>query len=120
LALVIGLGGGAAIAAAAGARRTETAYPRFVHAQHGYDLYLQGLPDTFDPDRALERVAAMPEVAQSARVDLVAARAVLPSGRRTPIPELIAVTDLSDRWGFELNRFRPLSGAPRSARRPAA
>ena len=35
LALLIGLVGAAAVAAAACARRTETAYPRFVQAQNG-------------------------------------------------------------------------------------
>jgi hypothetical protein len=34
LALLIGVAAGAAVAAAAGARRTETAYPRFVQAQN--------------------------------------------------------------------------------------
>ena len=46
LALLIGLAGAAA--AAAGARRTETAYPRFVQAQNGYDLITGGFPGNID------------------------------------------------------------------------
>src|SRR5215212_2029936 len=69
LALLIGIAGGAAVAAAVGARRTETAYPRFVQAQKGYDLVTGGFPGNIDAERA-------------------------------------AVTDLSGRAGFQLNRFR--------------
>ena len=110
LALLIGLGGGAAAAAAAGARRTETAYPRFVQAQNGYDLITGGFPDNIDPERALARMAAMPEVSQWARVDVAAYAGILPSGRRVSVPELAAVTDRSGRAGFQLNRSKVISG----------
>src|SRR5690242_20520798 len=56
LALLIGLAGAAAVAAAAGARRTETAYPRFVQAENGYDLITGGFPGNVDPGRALARI----------------------------------------------------------------
>jgi putative ABC transport system permease protein len=46
----------------------------------------------------------------SARVDVAAYAAILPSGRRVSIPELAAVTDLSGRVGYRLNRFKVLSG----------
>jgi hypothetical protein len=106
LALLIGIAGGAAVAAAVGARRTETAYPRFVQAQKGYDLVTGGFPGNIDAERALAEMAAMPEVLEWARVDVAASAAILPSGRRVSIPELAAVTDLSGRAGFQLNRFR--------------
>src|SRR2546429_8966222 len=44
LALLIGLVGAAAVAAAAGARRTGTAHPRVVRAHNGYDLITRGVP----------------------------------------------------------------------------
>ncbi|HZC53278.1 MAG TPA: hypothetical protein VE441_12380, partial [Mycobacterium sp.] len=110
LVLVISLGGGAAMAAAAGARRTETAYPRFVQAQDGSDIILGGFPGEIDPERAMARAAALPEVLRWARVDLVASVAVRASGRRVAIPGLTAVTDLSGRWGFEVDRFKVVSG----------
>ena len=81
------------MAAAAGARRTETAYPRFVQAHKGYDLVTGGFPDNIDPERALAQMAAMPEVLQSARVDVASYAAILPSGRQVSVPELAAVTD---------------------------
>jgi hypothetical protein len=110
LALLIGLAGGAAVAAAAGARRTETAYPRFIQAHQGYDLVAGGFPEKLDADRTLAQMAAMPEVLEWARLDLAAYAAILPSGRRVSIPELAAVTDLSGRVGYQLNRFKVVSG----------
>jgi hypothetical protein len=118
LALLIGLGGGAAVAAAAGARRTETAYPRFVQVHKGYDLVTGGFPDNIDPERALAQMAAMPEVLQSARVDVASYAAILPSGRRVSVPELAAVTDLSGRAGFQFNRFKVVSGRMADLRAP--
>jgi len=110
LAVLIGLVGAAAVAAAAGARRTETAYPRFVQAQNGYDLITGGFPGRIDPGRALAQMEALLEVAQWARVDVAASSAILPSGRVAPAPELMAVTDLMGRAGFRLNRFKVISG----------
>ena len=110
LALLIGLAGAAAVAAAAGARRTETAYPRFVQAQNGYDLITGGSSGNIDPGRGLTQIEAMPAVGQWARIDVAASSAILPSGRMAPAPELMAVTDLSGRAGFRLNRFKVISG----------
>src|SRR2546429_6307019 len=118
LALRIGLAGGAAVAAAAGARRTETAYPRFVQAQNGYDLIIGGSSGKIDPGRALAKIEALPEVAQWARIDMAASSAILPSGRVAPAPELMAVTDLRGRAGFRLNRFKVISGRMVSLRAP--
>src|SRR5215831_533893 len=118
LALLIGLVGGAAVAAAAGARRTETAYPRFVQAQNGYDLITGGISGNNDPAQALAKMEALPEVGQWARVDVAASEAVLPSGRVTAAPELMAVTDLTGRAGFRLNRFKVISGRMANLRAP--
>jgi len=118
LALLIGLTGGAAVAAAAGARRTETAYPRFVQAQNGYDLITGGSSGNIKPARALAKMEALPAVAQWARIDVAASEAILPSGRVAPAPELMAVTDLTGRAGFRLNRFKVISGRMMNLRAP--
>ncbi len=118
LALLIGLAGAAAVAAAAGARRTETAYPRFVQAQNGYDLIVGGFSGNIDPGRALARMEALPAVGQWARIDVAASSALLPSGRLTAAPELMAVTDLMGRAGFRLNRFKVISGRAVNLRAP--
>src|SRR5690348_12807004 len=118
LALLIGLVGAAAVAAAAGARRTETAYPRFVQAQNGYDLITGGSSGKIGQGRALAKIEALPEVGQWARIDMVASSAILPSGRVAPAPELVAVTDLRGRAGFRLNRFKVVSGRMVNLRAP--
>jgi hypothetical protein len=118
LALLIGLAGAAVVAAVAGARRTETAYPRFVQAQNGYDLITGGFSGNVDPARGLARMEALPEVGQWARVDVAASSAMLPSGRVAPAPELMAITDLRGRAGFRLNRFKVISGRMVNLRAP--
>ncbi len=99
-------------------RRTETAYPRFVQAQNGYDLVTGGFAGNIDPGRALAKIEALPEVAQWARVDVAASSAILPSGRVAPAPELMAVTDVRGRAGFRLNRFKVISGRLADPRAP--
>src|SRR5262245_27456678 len=106
LALLIGVVGAAAGAAAAGAARGETACPRFVQAQNGYDLITGGVSGKVGPGRALAQMEAMPQVAQWARVDVAAYAGILPSGRVASAPELMAVTDLTGRAGLRLNRFK--------------
>jgi hypothetical protein len=118
LAVLIGLAGGATAAAVAGARRAETAYPRFVQAQNGYQLVVRGFPEGIKPERSIARIAAMPEVAQWARIDAVGVLAVLPSGRLVPPQELAASTDLMGRAGFRLNRFKVISGRMAHPRAP--
>src|SRR2546428_10391980 len=70
LALLFGLFGGAIIAAAAGARRTDSAYPRFLKVQNAYD---SGVPlGFFDPCcRALtfDEVRSIPVVATAIRFE---------------------------------------------------
>jgi hypothetical protein len=118
LAVLIGLAGATAVAAAAGARRTETAYPRFVQAQNGYDLITGGFPGNINPARALARMEALSAVAGWARVDVAASSAILPSGRVAPAPELMAITDMRGRAGFRLNRFKVISGRMVNPRAP--
>jgi ABC-type antimicrobial peptide transport system permease subunit len=110
LALLLGLAGGAATAAAAGARRTDTAYPRFVVAQKGYDLQTGGFPDGVDAAKGLVTIARLPEVAEWARIDPVSFAGILPSGNLLTVPQLVAGTDFQGRAGIEFNRFKVLSG----------
>ncbi|HEX5299453.1 MAG TPA: FtsX-like permease family protein [Streptosporangiaceae bacterium] len=91
--------------------------PRFVQAQNGYDLFIRGFPES-NPERALARIAALPEVAQWARIDIVAGSAILPSGRPVLGPELMATADLTGRAGVELNRFKVISGRMQNPRVP--
>jgi len=110
LALLLGLAGGAATAAAAGARRTATAYPRFVKAERGFDLLTGGFPDNVDAEKAMATIERLPVVKEWARVDAVANAGILPDGNELTVPQLAAVTDLRARAGIDINRFKVLSG----------
>jgi putative ABC transport system permease protein len=110
LALLLGMAGGAATAAAVGARRTETAYPRFVAEYKGFDLLTGGAPEGIDVAKALVTLAHLPEVKDWARGDTVAYAGFLPGGRLLTNPSLTAVTDFQGRVGSEINRWKVLSG----------
>jgi hypothetical protein len=70
LALIAGIAGGAVLALTAGARRSDTAYRRFLRAQDAYDVFVSlntggfgASPDeVFDP----EEVERLPQVAEAA------------------------------------------------------
>jgi ABC-type lipoprotein release transport system permease subunit len=109
LTVLIAVAGGAAIAAAAGARRTASAYPRFVIAERGFDLMTGGdLGD--DPGAAVRTLEHLPEVAEYGQANLVSFAAIFPSGRLATAPEIIVVSDPTDRVGVTINRFKILSG----------
>src|SRR5436309_15398614 len=67
LALLFGVAGGAATAAAAGARRTETAYPRFVDWANASDVETGGFAGNLDQETVLATIEHLPSVADWAR-----------------------------------------------------
>src|SRR5207253_11108021 len=67
LALLVGVAGGIVLALVAGARRTETAYARFLRAQRAYDVLYYNDGDAALPVLDSKRVAALPEVAEIGR-----------------------------------------------------
>jgi putative ABC transport system permease protein len=110
LALLFGLAGGAAIASVAGARRTESAYPRFVAWSRAADVLTGGFPGKIDPETALRTIEHLPSVAAWARVDVVSYAAVLPSGLVLRVPDLIGVADSRGSAFVRIDRVRVLSG----------
>jgi ABC-type lipoprotein release transport system permease subunit len=111
LALLIALAGGAATAAAAGARRTQTAYPRLVRAERGYDVTTGGGLGE-DPEKDLATIEQLPEVAEWGRADLVSFAVILPSGRLATVPEVAVGSDPRNQIGVTINGFKILSGRP--------
>src|SRR3954453_16621099 len=63
---------------AARARRTATAYPRFVKVQDGVDLVTGGFPEGIDAERAFTTIERFPVVEEWARTDVVANAGILP------------------------------------------
>ena len=109
LGLVLGLAGGVVVACLAGARRTESAYPRFLRTSDAADLLIFGPPGFLD----LAAVARLPEVAESGRVDYAALyteRETAP-GSTAPTREATIAWFVSPDGVFEkLNRPAVVSG----------
>ena len=73
LVLLVALAGGAVLAAVAGARRTDSAYPRFLQVSHGSDVLVSpggtGLGGYY---RALARLPGVAAVAPLAALNMLA------------------------------------------------
>src|SRR5438270_10453712 len=66
LTLILGLAGGAVVAAAAGARRTDSAYSRFLRSSRAPDALVFQSTDPSFASISLEKLAALPQVAATA------------------------------------------------------
>jgi ABC-type lipoprotein release transport system permease subunit len=105
LAVLLGVAAGLVVGAAAGARRTDSAYGRFLVAQNAFDVIVGNYPDpgaaVFDP-AAIER---LPQVAESAQALF------------TFIENTAAFAGRDNRLGTELNRFKLVRGRTFDPRR---
>ena len=104
LGLLIALTGGAVVALAAGARRTDSAYPRLLKAERAPDILLflggPGLPQP-------AQVRRLPEVADSA----------VAVALQSTDPDFVALVG-DGRYGQEIDRFKYLAGRPARPDRP--
>jgi hypothetical protein len=96
LALMVAVSGGAVLALAAGARRTDTAYPRFLRAERAADVQL------FVDRGVAAQARRLPEV-----IDSASSIGLAPT--ETDFAPVV-ITDV--RYGQELNRFKFLAGRP--------
>ena len=110
LALLIGMAGGAATAAAAGARRAQSAYPRFVAWANAADVTTGGFDSSLDAKKVYATIEHLPSVAGWTRGQVVSFAARLPNGRLVTLPQLGFATDPLGRAGVTINRFKILSG----------
>jgi ABC-type lipoprotein release transport system permease subunit len=69
LAVLVGLAAGAVMTLAAGARRTDSAYSRFLDAQKAYDVAIINYPEDGTAIFDFDKIAQLPAVADSARAD---------------------------------------------------
>ena len=114
MALLIGLVSGVVLVAAAGARRTDTAYPRFLSRSHAAALLVtpaqSGLVSPTQPGfRGYFRaVAGLPQVASA---DMVAfLQMSLPGPGASPFSGMVAEASLSGGEGVAINRVKVLAG----------
>jgi hypothetical protein len=89
LALLVGVVAGACLAAGAGARRTESAYPRFVARYGAFDAEVStgGDPET---DQIFDEIAHLPEVVATSRSSLFVG-SVTARGHTVSFPDVMLV-----------------------------
>jgi hypothetical protein len=115
LALVFGIGAGSAIAALAGARRTDTAYPRFERAQDAFDAISGGGGSAGFAER-FEALKHHPAVEDYTELVIVSPGITIPAGRGreeanlVPFLDLFLMTDPAGRALYETNRAKVLEG----------
>jgi hypothetical protein len=128
LALLIGLGAGVVIAAAAGARRTDSAYSRFLVEQRAFDVLAIGDfcpgPEELEPGEQpyecdVTKVADLPQVSEAALVESLSAdvrtadgRSIQPGGDEnyTGPGEVFVLGSPDGAFGGRINRLRMLDG----------
>src|SRR5882672_5902484 len=105
LAVLLGVIGGIALTAAAGARRTDTAYPRFLRASHAAQLAV--LPTLSGFGGYFRAVARLPEVSSSASAAFL--QMSLPGPGASPFG-LTAEASPAGEDGVALDRVKVLAG----------
>jgi ABC-type lipoprotein release transport system permease subunit len=111
LALLVGLASGAVMALAAGARRTDTAYDRFLQTHSAYDVMVTdfGQPG-FPGVGGFDKIAALPSVEDSAEGEIH----TIPLGPTW----LYGIASDDGRIGSEINRLKILEGRRADPDRP--
>jgi hypothetical protein len=89
--LLVGLVGGAATAVVAGARRTDTAYQRFLATHAPSAVNVVDSSDFVTKQIDLDAVAALPTVETSARVSILPWVGRTSAGRRVTSDDMNAV-----------------------------
>jgi hypothetical protein len=110
LALLIGVAGGAAISVAAAARRTDTAYQRFLATSSPSDASITESTDFLTKNLDLDQVAALPEVERSARASFLFFLGHTADGRRLSQVDFQPLATTRGPLGSTLDRWKVLEG----------
>ncbi|HET7720293.1 MAG TPA: hypothetical protein VFK43_10030, partial [Acidimicrobiales bacterium] len=113
LAVIAGVVGGAVIAALAGARRTDTAYPRFVAGTKAFDVLVPNggtTPENANRVFDFEQIRRLPEVEDVTLPRIYVPTGTTPSGRAFGVQDIVVLGDAEGRFGRELNRARVIEG----------
>ncbi|MBV9413205.1 MAG: FtsX-like permease family protein, partial [Acidimicrobiia bacterium] len=102
LMLIVGIAGGAVVAAVAGARRTDSSYSRFIRAARAPDALVFQPADPSFAAIGPDQLKAMPEVAATASL----------VGYTLTEPDVNAVASPDGRFGTVIGRHKLLSGRP--------
>jgi hypothetical protein len=112
LAIVVAVVGGAVLALAAGARRTDSAYERFLKRYPASDYTIADSSDFgFTSTVDLEQIRDLPHVADASRVNaLIAAGARTGDGRSFPIGILVPFAAEDPAYGRTVERWKVVEG----------
>ena len=119
LAVVVGVAAGAVLALVAGARRTDSAYSRFLTGHAPADLLIGESSDFGITQKAdLDAIAALPQVADSARASTIFIGSGQTDGERTlRAGYFVPFAPADDRLGTQVNRWKLLHGRRADPRR---
>jgi ABC-type lipoprotein release transport system permease subunit len=120
LAVLVGVASGAVLAAAIGADRTETAYPRLLEATHAEDVHVNvGGFGEQHPD-FIDRLRRLPQVADlgMASVALMVPDMGPQPPRYSALDRFAALMSADGRAGWTVNRPLILTGRPPDPARP--
>jgi hypothetical protein len=109
LAVIVGVIGGVVIAAAAGARRTETAYPRLLQAEHALDVVVD--VTARDPSvgrRVIGEIERLPQVAEYTRTEVAQGELQIPGHGRPG--DVFPLVSSDGRFGTTINGAKILEG----------
>ena len=109
--VLVGLFAGVVLAAAAGARRTSTAYPRYLHTARASDVFVSPYERLLRG--SYEEIRSLPQVAEAGLAAVPIMARVDRSGTGDFL--LLATTSADGRFGYTINRPKVLEGRlPRS------
>jgi hypothetical protein len=106
LAVLLGVIGGIALTAAAGARRTDTAYPRFLRASHAAQMAV--LPTLSGFRGYFRAVARLPQVASSASAAFL--QMSFPGPGASPFSDLTAEASPAGGEGVSIDHVKVVAG----------
>ncbi len=116
--LVVGIAAGCVMSLAAGARRTESAYDRFLDRSAPSDVWIQSNDSFVGPGVDLDTIAALPQVERVARGTLLFTGVTTPSGRTLPFGEFTGIASADGQWGTTVDRWSLVEGRRSDPRRP--
>jgi len=112
LAVLLAVVGGGVLAAGAGARRTDTAYPRLLAASNTGDVLVNATTSdpTNDNTPLLEKIAKLPQVTQAGIGYFVLSAVSLPSGRPVDVNDVSPIAVPDARYGTSIDHFKVIEG----------
>ncbi|HVL33742.1 MAG TPA: FtsX-like permease family protein [Actinomycetota bacterium] len=107
--VLVGMAGGVSLAALAGARRTESAYPRFLQAQRALDV-LADVRDERGMPAPIGDVLALPSVEDATTALALFAAEINAGERRLIFPDVFPIVSRDGRFATEINVSKVMQG----------